>query len=774
MKIFDGVDCMIKQFIKNRRTVLAVYFMLLISIVFCGGYLYNVHHMLSDKFQEDVETVLQRKSESINKELQSGYRMLKERSNFMQANKIKSIYWQDYLKSFSDYETYERISIADLSGNAVSSDGFTYNIAHEKYFNDSVQGKTSVSEVFIDPVTKEEVFVLSMPLKVGNQIDGVLTMTKKVTVLKRVFIDNFYSGDLSWLIIDNQGNVIVDSKSQQNDYKFKNLFDELKKTPQDEFSVERIRAMVNDKTVLKNNNVVKVKFFDQKVYLGFIKMNADGENWNLISMVGEDAVMKKSQDLISEAFVMCASVIVILVIMAIYIAYMRENNRRGIEDLAYMDSLTRIGNFNSFQTRVASLLAKHPDLDYAIICIDIRNFKYINEMYGYVEGDRVLIDFANILRENFSGDEVCARMSGDKFILLYKVDDEEFTRIHKILDNFINDQGKYSIKAPIVFTSGAYRVPYENRRKIQLVDLTVQPYQAYSHYENIISMVDKANLARTAIRNSDNLSFRCYDDSLMKCFVEENEITALMKKALEDREFKVYLQPKYDLKSLEIVGAEALVRWISQEKGFMNPDMFIGIFEKNGFIIELDFYVLEEVCKKIRYWLDNDILPVPISVNQSRIHMNNPLYIDRLSSVLKRYGIPAKFIELELTETMFFDNTQRLVDIISQMRALGLAISMDDFGSGYSSLNLLKELPVDTLKLDKTFLYETENSSRSKIIIEQVVEMARKLGMMTICEGVEIKEQADFLRDIDCDIAQGFLYARPMPIEEFDKFRERM
>ena len=764
---------MIKQFSESKYATFLIYFMLLISIIVCAIYVGKVHATLKDKFNAEMSSVLEQKSQLFSKDIKSGYRMIRERANFIENKNINKIYWQEYIKSFSDYETYERISIIDLEGNMVSSDGLTENVANERYYQESLNGKESISDVFIDPKSKNEVIVLSIPLKKEGKIIGAITMTKQLETLKRTFTSDFLEGDVTWLVVDENGNELTGIASKSIKYQYDNLFEKLKKFTKMNDAVEQLISDISSNNTSQKPKIIRVNFLNQDMYLGYVKIDSGIKKLNLVAAVSAVTAIKQSQKLVADSFFLCVSIIGILLVMAIYIAYMREHNRQGIEMLAYKDTLTQIDNFNGFQIKVAELTRKNANIAYAIVCFGIKNFKYINETYGYGEGDRVLTALANTLKENFDKDETCARMTGDKFAVLYKIDDDHCTRFQKVLNEFVILQSHHSIKSSIVFNCGGYRIAMEDKKGINTKEEEIKACYPHLDYKNIISMLDKANLARSIVSDSDCERFRWYDNELMKHFIEENEITSLMKKALENKEFKVYLQPKYDLKSLKIVGAEALVRWTSAEKGFMSPDAFISIFEKNGFIIELDFYILEAVCQKIRYWLDHNITPVPISVNQSRIHMNNPLYINRLSSILEKYKIPAKYIELELTETMFFDNTQKLVEIIGQMRKLGIAISMDDFGSGYSSLNLLKELPVDTLKIDKGFLYETENSNRSKIIIEQVVEMARKLGMMTICEGVEVEEQAKFLRDIDCDIAQGYLYARPMPMEEFDEFRNK-
>lgn len=251
----------------------------------------------------------------------------------------------------------------------------------------------------------------------------------------------------------------------------------------------------------------------------------------------------------------------------------------------------------------------------------------------------------------------------------------------------------------------------------------------------------------------------------------EEEIEKDMELALINQEFKVYLQPKYSLDTEQIVGAEALVRWIHSTKGIIPPDKFIPLFEKNGFIKQLDFYIFEEVCSVQKKWGENNIAleDIPISVNLSRIHMNESRLTLKLGEIIKQYGIEAKCLEIELTESAILDNIDSLIRIIEDIKKAGFAVSMDDFGSGYSSLNLLKDLLVDILKIDKEFLGEGGDDYRGKVILSNIIHMAKELKLITVAEGVETKEQVEFLKEVGCNIAQGYYYAKPMPISDFEK-----
>ncbi len=242
-----------------------------------------------------------------------------------------------------------------------------------------------------------------------------------------------------------------------------------------------------------------------------------------------------------------------------------------------------------------------------------------------------------------------------------------------------------------------------------------------------------------------------------------------MRSALINKEFIVYLQPKIDLSTRQISGAEALVRWLPPDENLIPPKDFIPLFEKNGFVVELDFYVYEEVFKVLRKWLDEKRCLVPISLNVSRIHLRDYNFVPRLTSLINKYNLPTDLIELEITESTFFENINQLLKVISELKHYGFTFSIDDFGSGYSSLNILKDLPIDVLKLDKGFFPRDNISKKEKIIVSTIVDMAKKLDIRVISEGIETIEQCDFLTNIGCDMVQGYLFAKPMPISEFEK-----
>ena len=242
-----------------------------------------------------------------------------------------------------------------------------------------------------------------------------------------------------------------------------------------------------------------------------------------------------------------------------------------------------------------------------------------------------------------------------------------------------------------------------------------------------------------------------------------------MDAALANREFQVYLQPKVNASQGELAGAEALVRWIHPKEGFIPPNKFIPIFEQNGFILKLDDYMLEEIAKQQAQWMAQGKKIVPISVNVSRAHFTREDLAQHICNIVDKYHVPHNVIELELTESAFFDDKKVLLNTVKQLRDAGFLVSMDDFGSGYSSLNSLKELQLDVLKLDADFFRGADSQERGLLIVSEVIDLAKKLNMKIVAEGIESREQVDFLIEQECDLIQGYYFAKPMPIREFEE-----
>lgn len=409
-----------------------------------------------------------------------------------------------------------------------------------------------------------------------------------------------------------------------------------------------------------------------------------------------------------------------------------------------LDTLTGCYNREGFCKKAQDLLRE--DAVYDIIAFDIEQFRVVNDIYGIHEGDRLLQYLARIMtgfaRENGG---ICGRISGDCFVMLL-VRKNGYEEMVGYVDKAME---RYPLQMKIVVHFGIYQI--EDRT----IDVTV--------------MYDRAVLAVKRIKGKYGEAYAYFDDSMRNELLLEKEITNSMQQALADGEFLVYLQPKCNLKTEEYVGAEALIRWMNPERGLLPPSQFIPIFEKTGFITEVDLYVWEQVCRMLARWKQENRTLIPISVNVSRADLYHSDFMDRILELMDKYDIEPSLLHMEITETVYTENQNQILDMVNQMEKLGFKVEMDDFGSGYSSLNMLTEIPVDVLKLDMRFLEGYSAGKAKGNILEFSVGLAKSLGLESVAEGVETREMVDELKRLNCEMGQGYYFSRPIPIHEFEQ-----
>ncbi len=425
---------------------------------------------------------------------------------------------------------------------------------------------------------------------------------------------------------------------------------------------------------------------------------------------------------------------------------MREN--AILRNTAERDFLTKLYNKETFYQKVSEQIHDDADTTYSLIYFDIERFKVVNDFFSEQKGDELLVYIADIVR-SFSGDVnyFGARLNADCYCVCMphdKVNELRFANFAmSLLDNF-----PVSLKIKINF--GVFVIN----------DINIP----------VSIMCDRAKLALKSIVGKYDTFIGYYNDAMHKALMEEQEIASEMNTALRNKEFVIYIQPKFDLNTFGVIGAETLVRWKHPEKGLIPPIKFIPIFEKNGFITELDMYIFEEVCKTLRGLIDKNVPIVPVSVNLSRADIYKPDLCEFIVDVMARNNLDHHLIEFEITETSYTQDSEQLINIVNRLRELGFAISMDDFGTGYSSLNMLSEVPVDVLKIDMRFLKNFNDADvKSKNIIHFIVYMAKWLNLPVIAEGVETLEQVEYLRSVGCYNGQGYFFAKPFPIEEYEE-----
>lgn len=424
--------------------------------------------------------------------------------------------------------------------------------------------------------------------------------------------------------------------------------------------------------------------------------------------------------------------------------YIRVLETDEIMNLEIQDYYTTTDNPIMFHDMISQRLNAYPDTKFALIQFDVKRFKLINENYGEDAGTEMLHFLTRQLNNYCSNPRLSARMSGDVFMLLTPYTDKDDI-LKTISELQLNLKGFREYSYEFVF--GVY----------QIDDRSI----------SVRTMCDCAAMARQSIKKNALESVAFYNKNMQKAIKERKFVESHMKKALDNNEFIIYLQPKFSISSGEAIGYEALVRWQSPECGMIYPDSFIPLFEENGFITKLDAYVWECACMVLRDWIDRHFTPLPISVNVSRANLDNESFLDVLDGLIDKYRLPKHLLELEITESIENDATLRMTEKIKER---GFILLMDDFGSGYSSLNTLQDTRFDVLKLDREFFSTHMSNDRGKKIIMHTISMSKDVGLGLIAEGVETTDQAQFLENCGCDTAQGYLYAKPMPVQEAEKY----
>ena len=430
--------------------------------------------------------------------------------------------------------------------------------------------------------------------------------------------------------------------------------------------------------------------------------------------------------------------------LAEYVEDMEKEEKWALADMTDEEEMRALIRQNSkknrFHRNVGELIfsSRKP---IAFIQFDIHRFKIINDLYGERFGDEVLYFIRTRLKGICSGMQYFLNLRSDVFLIVteYETQEDLLAFVHKV-----DDAISIFKNVRLHFFYGIYSVEDKNMEQRQ--------------------MEDRAAMARKLAKENVVSNIVFYQTQFKELLYSRKFIEEGMQAAIDERQFKMYLQPKYSITQSRIVGAEALVRWIHPDRGMIYPNEFIPVLEENGFIRQVDYFIWEEAAKFIGQCNAVGITDCPVSVNVSRIHLQDDICQNVLKDVIAENGIRKELLELEITETV---NDQQISRKAYELKGDGYRLLMDDFGSGYSSLNILLETPFDVIKLDKKFIENMMVSDKGKLILEQVVTMARKLDLGLLAEGVETAEQVETLRGIGCDLVQGYYYAKPMPVKEF-------
>ena len=418
-----------------------------------------------------------------------------------------------------------------------------------------------------------------------------------------------------------------------------------------------------------------------------------------------------------------------------------ENIEEKLYKLAYIDKVTNIENNNYFLEKGTELLKQQ--FEGHLLIIDVGKFKIFNKKYGRIIGDNLLKNIGKKLKEILGEKRIITRLANDIFaVILEEKEQKELTKIIekllKELSNIEMEKNKYKILISI----GVSKIEKEDK--------------------DIFEILDKAIIARDEAKKNFNKKYHIFNQELENQIIKEHDIELIIEEGIQNQEFKVFYQPKVNAKNEKVEEAEALVRW-ERENKLIPPNEFIPVFEKNKFIIQLDKYIYEQVCKDMKEWKEKYNKKIKVSVNISKQHIVQDGFIEEYYKITKKYNINPNEIELEITETTELDERFGISKILEKLKEKGFKISIDDFGTGYSSLSMLQQIPVDVIKIDKSFVNQTK-------MLEIIMLIAKKLNFKTVVEGVETDSQAQYLKGLGVDLLQGFYYSKPLEKVEFEKY----
>jgi diguanylate cyclase (GGDEF)-like protein len=434
-----------------------------------------------------------------------------------------------------------------------------------------------------------------------------------------------------------------------------------------------------------------------------------------------------------------------------------QNNQDLLKHQAYHDSLTalpnRINIMNTIQHALA--LAKRHQQKCAILFIDLDDFKKINDTAGHSEGDRFLIEVSKRLQSILRESDTLGRLGGDEFIIILE-NIASNTQITKIYNRALK-----SLSTPFIANGNPYVVSCS-------IGISNFPQDGKTAEE----LIRKADLAMYQAKKLGKNRFHYFDESLERLAIHRVKTEESLREAIKNNEFVLYYQPKIqiNLQQEKLVGVEALIRWKKEDGSLVYPDNFIPIAEKCGLIKSLTKWVITEACKQLKLWKSTNLANIPISVNISAIDIADHRFVESTLSILETYDTPGHLINLELTESVFFDDINTVNFKLEELHRNNITISLDDFGTGYSSLSYIQELQIDFLKIDKSFIFGMSKNKKSLAIVKSIIDMGNNLGLTVIAEGVETLEDKETLIKANCHIAQGYLYSRPIEASKLEEF----
>lgn len=698
---------------------------------------------VSSTVNNEEQMKIERFTETVRENIQNRFVFLNIMAKHMGSNDFinESEHFEDRYKmfytSFIGYTNFKKFDVILPNGMGYSRYKYGKNYADKDFYKQIMDGKEYHISIKEDGVNENLELLFSVPI--FNEKDEFIGILTANSLLEQIIPRARKLGTDYYLISEN-GEIIFSLPRQQS-FSKENLIDKVIECNTNEKGEEFLKLLKGEK---RGENLCIN--YDGKSYYAY-SAPIGFNNWKIVSLAEKSVIVSPVYKFIAYTILPAVVIIAIFAMWTILFKKYMKKYELTLSEMTKKDSLTDLWNYKEL-TSIIDKVIKGKEIKNWIFVLDIKKFKIVNDTFGFKNGDKSLVEIAQILHDVFKTENI-ARISDDNFLILMK--GITYDDVNSICRNVVDKIGEIN--------------SYEGFC-MKLVP-SIGVYHIESNCKDASAAVDRAIIARAEIKDSKISTYAIYDEMFREKLLNERQIEDEMQSALENGEFKVYLQPKIDIIKTTFAGAEALIRWEHPEKGLISPIKFIPLFEKNGFIVEIDKFVLRTICKYLETCTKNNIPVVPISVNISRVHLKNNKFVDEYDEIVSEYDFDRGLLEFELTENVFMDNFDVAVKAMKDLKERGYCLSMDDFGSEYSSLGMLQSIPINVLKLDRSFFNDSSNTTKGKVVIKNIVNMAKELDIKVVAEGVEIESQADFLKEIGCDMAQGFYYAKPMPIDRF-------
>jgi diguanylate cyclase (GGDEF)-like protein len=729
-----------KPYKLNITWILLVFLVILVLSYFYVGY---VKELIYQNVYQNIKELSQQTATQLNQSIT-------EQKKFVQimVESIDRGYFETPEEIFDrfviDLENYHftRLVILDKQGNGTTSDGHVVsNYPNMQEFFE--QQEVYVSENRPSTVSDNQVNIYSKTFTLKGE-EKVLMATINTADYQEILLRRLFGKGGTYLI-NNDGTVLIDSFNNIKESNA-NIYDYIKNkyTPTTDKEKQKIDEMAK---AIKNKQTgtLDAKLGEDTYFIHYEKVNIN--DWYVVTTAADDTIASELIRLVVISLGLCLLVNLVIIAITIYIDFSNQKQNRKLYKVAYIDPVTLLGNEAFFKENGAIYLQNHTNKNEYVVTLDINKFKALNNLYGYEFCNEILETLGRKLVAILPADNITCRISNDIFatVFTYK------KQVSQLLDKIYRE------------------LSYVTIRDINVhLNLAIGAYTIKSQDTDINKILDKSYMARAQIKGQYHSNFYLFDERLEKELMIEQEIEACMEEALNHQEFTVIYQPKTFTSNEKMSGAEALIRWCRKGE-IISPSKFIPLFEKNKFILKLDLYIFEQVCKDLANWREKyDYMPT-ISINVSKEHFVEENFINKYAEICKKYNIETSSIDLEITESATIDSNIDILKVMNYIKKQGFMLSIDDFGTGYSSLSMLQNMPIDIIKIDKAFVDKADLQTDDNMI-NYIMFMAERLGIRTIVEGVENKEQMEYVRRIGCDIIQGYYYSKPITKEEFEKY----